>query len=72
MLVPTSPGLLQKPVSVVVDRPNRMDFIYRTAFEGVKILCCQLKYNFFYRFSSGASEDHMARAASVTAQVASP
>ena len=49
MLVPTSTGLLQKPVGVsgghiivVVDRANCMDFIYRTEFEGVKILFWQL------------------------------
>jgi len=28
----------KKHIIVVVDRPNCMDFIYRTEFEGVKIL----------------------------------
>jgi len=43
MLVPTSTGLLQKPVGVSGrgERSN-VDFIYRAEFEGVKILFWQL------------------------------
>jgi len=49
-----------------------MDFICRAEFEGVKSCFGSCNANFFYWFSSGSSEDHMARASSATAQVVTP
>ena len=38
----------RRRIIVVVDRPNCMDFIYRTEFEGGKILLWQLQCKFFF------------------------
>ena len=43
----------RRRIIVVVDRPNCMDFIYRTEFEGGKILLWQLQCNFLLIFIRG-------------------
>ena len=43
----------KRHIIVVVDRPNCMDFIYRTEFEGVQIPFWQLYCKFLLIFTSG-------------------